>query len=258
MPEHQTEIKASVWSKLSFALAVIVLLVAAAGIAHFISQSGRNMERNAENIVSTQAAAEPISVNDISLKALNIFLSNFSEVYITSLHPKTADGYSLLNYVTLHCLINFPSQITVVTEKDTSDFCIAQDTVDSCLSRFFDITLEPQSYTSEDAPDHPYEYRDGAYWCPAISDGVYNRFSAVSEVLAQEDGTSLVYFDIYELDLDAYVASGMPDGLYSYSAKTIQDSGYDVAFIGSGKAVVSGDLHEKDSLNWHLLDLSEN
>ncbi len=258
MFEKRTETKASGWSRFFFALAVIALFAAAASIASFISQSGRNMDRSAENTAFAQAAPKPININDISLKTLNVFLSNFSEESITSLHPRKADGYSLLDYVMIHYFINNCSRITVVTEADVSYFRIEQDTVDSCLSRFFDITLEPQSYTSEDSPGDFYAYRDGAYWCPAISDGTFNRFSVVSEVIAQEEGISLVNFDIYELNPDTYASSGMPDDLYCYSAKTIQDSGYDVAFIGSGKAVVSGNLSEEDSLNWRLLDLFEN
>ena len=213
--------------------------------------------------VQPKPAAEPKSQTttptrekELSLRELNVFLSNFSEAFVGNFHPKQENGYDLLRFVLVHYMINDFDKITTINENEMTYFCISKETVDHCLSRFFGVSLTPKDYAPADGSVFSFYFRDGNYLFPAAWGESYNQFTVVSDVNAQADGTNLVHYGVYALDIETYFDIGIPNELYNYTTDTIQNCGYEVERIETGTAVIKGDLTEDNSLNWRLLDLT--
>ena len=110
---------------------------------------------------------------------LNLFLSNFSEVFMPSFTPAYATGAELLWYVDRHLFINNNSEISYSSDNAQR---FSNASAQNCLERYFGVSLEPKDYSGiVSGAQRSYKYIDG-YFCN-YSWGIgeaYNRFSIVS------------------------------------------------------------------------------
>ncbi len=157
-------------------------------------------------------------------RRINIFLSNFSEQHFGSL-DKT-DRNALVFFAYMHNKINIPSSITA----DGGYYVINKDTVDQTLYRFFGFTIEHNTTAQ-------FKYRNNAYYTPAADGEAFCYFTVATEMYDQGDGTYLVYFEVYALDVDVYFQYGITNEYYELSIADAR-SRSDVSYCYSGSAIV--------------------
>lgn len=93
---------------------------------------------------------------------LNLFLSNFSEVYMPSFTPAYATGAELLWYVDRHLFINNNSEISYSSDNAQR---FSNASAQNCLERYFGVSLEPKDYSGiVSGAQRSYKYIDG-YFC---------------------------------------------------------------------------------------------
>lgn len=162
-----------------------------------------------ESVAPTEAVteAQPENVNMIDgfnsegRRRINIFLSNFSEAFFGDLDQ--SNKRDLIFFAYLHNKINSHTYI----KADGYYYFISAARVDETLTRFFGKSIEHGSV-------HDFEYRNNAYYTPAADGESYNSFTVANEMYDMGDGTYLVYFTVYELDLDVYFDSGISNQYY--------------------------------------------
>ena len=167
---------------------------------------------------------------------INIFLSNFSEQGFATY--TSYDAYAMVHFAYLHNKINKPDNV----RYDSGSYCftISGDTVDQTLYRFFGETAEHAnlSKTYSGGYTETIEYHDGAYYFPAASGEFYGYISVATSVYRNGDGTYLVGFDVYALDMDTYNNYGISSDYYYLTATTVP-SRNDLSYCYSGVALVS-------------------
>lgn len=167
---------------------------------------------------------------------INIFLSNFSEQSFATY--TSYDAYAMVHFAYLHNAINKPDNVRY--DSSSYSFTISGDTVDQTLYRFFGETAEHTnlSKTYTGGFTQTIEYHDGAYYFPAASGEFYGYISVATSVYRNGDGTYLVGFDVYALDMDTYFNYGISSDYYYLTASTVS-SHSELSYCYSGVAFVS-------------------
>ncbi|MBR4309268.1 MAG: hypothetical protein IKT58_06710 [Oscillospiraceae bacterium] len=134
---------------------------------------------------------------------INVFLSNFSEQGFGDLDLN--DKYSLIQYVYKFTLINQYSNLSY--DNSTYSYIMSTTHTDKMMKRFFGRTIShgsvSKTYSSGYTETIPYDAQ--GYHFRASAGENYPYFTVVDEMYHLEfDGTYLVYFKVYSLDLDLY------------------------------------------------------
>lgn len=168
---------------------------------------------------------------------LNLFLSNFSEVFMPSFTPAYATGAELLWYVDRHLFINNNSEISYSSDNAQR---FSNASAQNCLERYFGVSLEPKDYSGiVSGAQRSYKYIDG-YFCN-YSWGIgeaYNRFSIVSNAYKNSDGSITAEFKVYELDIEEYHANGLTRSIYAMRPENIMQHRPAVSLVEGGTAQV--------------------
>ena len=191
-------------------------------------------------IATTEAPTQPTQENlaasfgKSDRKRINVFLSNFSEVFFDNFGGKDDyDALALEDYAYLHYKINDFSKLSV---KDAY-YVLSKENMDHCLNRFFGFTISPETRSrTNNGYTYTVEYKNNAYYYPAADGESYNSFTVV-RTMTRYDGHYLVEFDVYELDLETYWEKGFSDLYYELTADEAA-SRSDVSYSYSGIAEV--------------------
>lgn len=187
---------------------------------------------------------------------LNLFLSNFSEVYMPSFTPTTATGAELLWYVERHLFINNNSEISYSDDGTAQRF--SNVSAQNCLDRYFGVSLEPKDYSGTVCKEErSYKYIDG-YFCNyrwGIGEA-YNRFTIVSSVCKNSDGTFTAEFDVYEQSIDEYQMRGLTRDMYALRPDTVMQHVPAVTHRESGTAVVRPYTKNDGGASYQLVSYS--
>ena len=172
-------------------------------------------------------------------KNLNVFMSNFSEVFFNGYDENAPEEeYDLLMFGYLHLKLNDNSKLGY----DNYYYTISQADMDACLDRFFGVTVPPQDYSMYyQYEDYSYtdtiEFRNGAYYYPAADGEAYNYMTVVNRVESNGDGTFFVSFDVFDVDIEEYFDHGIDPRYYEMTPAEAFASG-SLSHLDSGTALL--------------------
>ena len=167
-------------------------------------------------------------------KRINIFLSNFSEIGFTDYNGKSDDEeFDLLYFGFLHLKINDPSKV----EYDDYYCGVSQANMDKCLNRFFGRTVPEGGYSrSYGGYSVNIHYWDGAFRFAAGEGEAYNYLSVVYQMQKTDHNTYLVWFDVFELDIEEYFDKGISDSYYSMTySEAVSSSKLTYCYTGTAE-----------------------
>lgn len=195
-------------------------------------------------------ATEPKNLLDgfssSELKTLNVFLSNFSEVFMGSYDSSNYSYYDVLNFCHLHFVINNSNYITF----GSTEMWMSAANVDTAAKRYLGASV-PHSGTYESSYGNYYRYESGNWYSPAASGESYNDFTIANSMTRNADGTYTVNFDVYSLELAIYFEIGMPAGLYN--VRSASQCTYPIEYRYSGTAIIRDYTLSTGSASYQLV-----
>ena len=173
----------------------------------------------------TEAASsyEQVELNsDLQLNA-NTFITGFVEQYFPEYDRDTANIEQILNFIYLNLKLNSFESITYETCGDVTYETFTAEDVQSMASRYFGMLITDEiselpapPETFGDQPQGPY-YADGKIWYETADGQIYNRIGIVNSISNPGDGTLILDFSIYTIDVDRYWSLTLDElrGLYA-------------------------------------------
>ena len=196
------------------------------------------------NVTDSLTAAERTS--------LNVFLSNFSELYFRHFdRDETPDRVALVDFAYMHNKINSfgRDKISVRQWNGESCYSISAADVDQTLERFFGVKPDHGEFELD---THLVGFDGERYYFLAADGEAYNTFSVVNQVITDGSGTYWVRFDVYDLDITTYFDNnGIPDACYALSAAEAENNGL-LEYLGTGEATLE-DYTNNGSATYRLL-----
>lgn len=129
---------------------------------------------------------------------INIFLSNFAEQGF-AVYP--ADDHALLDFGYEFSKVNKNSVLYTSGEY----YCIDRQNMDTILMDYFGRTVTPSDNTvvyQSNGYGGTILYENGTYKFPLADGKMYNYFAVATGMIANDDGTYYVTFDIYYCEGD--------------------------------------------------------
>ncbi len=120
-------------------------------------------------------------------RALNIFLSNFSEAYYLKGSDPISGDEGKIDFAYTHLMINAPSRIT--------GGAISAAEVDEVLEKYFGESIPHKT----PADSRMWEYKDGKFVAFIPGGDSYGDFSIATSMKTMKDGNFTVSFNIYQL-----------------------------------------------------------
>lgn len=235
----------------AFAVETVTKVTAADGFAE-------SMTSTPEEAVTNSVAGEVdylATLDEKEIELLNLFLSNFSEAFVTDLD--TADQKELIDFIYLNTKINYSAGNIIQVEAEDAGVDIPADYnnhiymteeyVRERMNRFFGVELINQS------SDCCY-YKDGKYYVSSADGDQYWEFSKVTKATKNADGTITVEFDAYYFDV--FVSRDQPDRYKGIGNENIDP--LCCRYIYSGTAVLSEADFGEGYANYRLISLHKN
>ncbi len=173
------------------------------------------------NLVAGMSASER--------KRINIFLSNFSEVYFKDYDRNAGvDMHQVLWFVFMHNEIN-----TSKTFFDGEKMGISANNADTTAKKYLGVTIPRKTYVNPSNEMDKWEYADGTFTQNAASGASVGIFTVAKEMTDNGDGTFTVKFEVFELE---NMHDGVSKSYYEMDIKTARDN---YRYSYSGTAVVT-------------------
>ena len=191
--------------------------------------------------------------------SLNLFLSNFSELYFRHFsRDETPDRAALVSFAYLHNKINSfgRDKISVREWNGEVYYSISAADVNACLERFFGVSIDPAEFALD---SHTVGSDGQRYYFPAADGEAYNTFSVARELISDGSGTYRVKFDVYGLDILTYFDDNGIDGFYYTLTAAEAAENSQLEYRGSGEATLE-DYDNNGSATYRLIayDCPEN
>lgn len=188
------------------------------------------------------------TLSDDELEMLNIFLSNFSEVFVYDID--TSDVGRLIDFVYLNTKVNYLENIvydgvTVENPETGEKFSgyLTEEYVHERVDRFFGVKFEPRS------SEYCY-YKDGKYYLSMADGETYSNFSKVTSARKDSYGMITVEYDVYYFDINFI---DMPDRYKGVGTENLDMS--DCTYQHSGRAVLKERYFSESHANYQLVSL---
>ena len=234
--------------------------VAQTSAAPETSQTSIETESTAQ---MTEAASsyEQVELNsELQLNA-NTFITGFVEQYFPEYDRDTANIEQILNFIYLNLKLNSFESITYETCGDVTYETFTAEDVQSMASRYFGMLINdeiselpapPETYG--DQPQGPY-YADGKVWYEEADGQIYNRIGIVNSIANHGDGTLILNFSVYTIDVDRYWSLTLDElrGLYTLTPAQA-DANDLLSLTTTGTATVG----VSQSGEYYLIDYSVN
>ena len=147
-------------------------------------------------------------------------IAETSAVAQTSAAPETSQ--TSIDFIYLNLKLNSFESITYETCGDVTYETFTAEDVQSMASRYFgmlitdeisELPAPPETYG--DQPQGPY-YADGKVWYEEADGQIYNRIGIVNSIANPGDGTLILNFSVYTIDVDRYWSLTLDElrGLY--------------------------------------------
>lgn len=146
------------------------------------------------------------TLTDQEKRALNIFLSNFSEAffeYYNAYEERTSsNSQALLSFAVMHYYLNLADQIEGVKKEGNNYSGIRLEKIATKLNRYFyNLNCTPGFIDLNANARKDFWFSDGKYLLMEPADGAtIARFSQVESLLEEEDGTLRAEIDIYTFE----------------------------------------------------------
>ena len=186
---------------------------------------------------------ENLSAEEIEL--LNLFLSNFSELYYENIDNGNAED--MINFVVVNTKVNYKENILVDTSDGHYTEYISEEYMAKRIDRYFGVSIEPVS-------TEICTYENGRYY-PEMSEGerFLNNFTKVISATQNPDGTVTVNYDVYGCDIEFGLP---PERYYKGVGSANLDSGCTYRY--SGTAVLEPVYLGEGYANYHLISMEKN
>lgn len=181
------------------------------------------------------------TLTDQEKRALNIFLSNFSETffeYYNAFEKRTpSNNQALISFAKMHYCLNLDDQIEGVNKEGKNYFGIRLEKIATKLNRFFyNLNCTPGFIDSISASS------DGKYLLSEPAAGAsINRFSQVKSLLEEEDGTLEAEIDIYTFKSrpdDGLIHGEVPNWIYDPCSRWSRSNKADAMQVGRATATL--------------------
>ncbi|GEM_PF-1012806 len=181
-------------------------------------------------MTQTQETYEVIDLESDVQQYVNTFITNFVEQNFYDYDRETADIERMIDFVHLHLKINAHDLISYAVKGDLDYEVFSIDDVQRVASEYLGVLITEEDYaalpvppeTFGDQPAGPY-FEDGKIWYEASDGESYNRIGIVNSFLNPGDGTLIMEFDVYEIDLDTYLSLNA-DEIREYYALTSEQA----------------------------------
>lgn len=180
-------------------------------------------------------------MNDTEIGKINTFLSNFSEQPdFESFNFRDYQASQLINFAYFQIYRNNPS---IVAYDDNFNAVISADAIESTISRFFGLSVEPQS-------TNILTFNNGQYYWGEAVGGSITHFSIADKMFVNEDGTYSVSFSTYSYsEFDAVIPL---ENVYALSGDELQGQ-TGIQFENSGDAIIQDATYRNEPC-YHLLN----
>lgn len=189
---------------------------------------------------NTSVAATGSIFNTLSQsdkKALNTFLSNFSEAGMKRYNSNYPDPDALLWFAYIHNEINNAGSTTYSGGK----MGLSASQVDSTISKYFGISLPKKSSAK-------WQYDGSYYWTDGASGEGHAYFSIAKNLYDNGDGTYTADFNTYML---GYGDEEVRSSYYAYNISQAESDSF-CSRTDAGTATM-----KKNGSQWQLLSLGE-
>lgn len=176
-------------------------------------EENKDHKTDEKSEIEVEAQIEPtkLSLSYDEHRALNVFFSNFAEVFLLPFEAGEIHDSELLRFGFFHNYVNNTSRLNY---KGYEAYVHEEHVLES-IEKYFGTHRPLENL---DRGQIPMEYRDGYYFYPA-ADGETPPFAQLVEIYDHHDGTYQAVFDIYEaLSLDVF--SYEPKSHWSEEVKT--------------------------------------
>ena len=178
----------------------------------------------------TQETYEIIDLESDVQQYVNTFITNFVEQNFYDYDRETADIERIIDFVHLHLKINAHNLISYAVKGDLDYEVFSIDDVQRVASQYLGVLITEEDYaalpvppeTFGDQPAGPY-FEDGKIWYEAADGESYNRIGIVNSFLNPGDGTLIMEFAVYEIDIDTYFSLNT-DEIREYYALTYEQA----------------------------------
>ncbi|SDZ15438.1 zinc-ribbon domain-containing protein [Tindallia californiensis] len=171
----------------------------------------QKIEEKSETEIEEQVEPTKLSLSYDEHRALNVFFSNFAEVFLLPFEAGEIRDSELLRFGFFHNYVNNTSRMNY---REFEAY-LREDHLFESIDKYFGIDMTERN---PDRGQIPMEYRDGYYFFPA-ADGETPPFAQLVEIYDLHDGTYQAIFDIYEaLSFDVF--SYEPKSHWSEEVKT--------------------------------------
>ena len=176
----------------------------------------------------------------------NTFITGFVEQYFTYYDRETAGIEQIMDFIYLNLKLNSFDSLSHETRGEVAFETFTAEDAQSMASRYFGMLITDDELnalpvpleTYGDQPAGPY-YADGKVWYEEADGQIYNRIGIVNSISNPGDGTLILDFSIYTIDVDRYWSLTLDElrGLYALTPEQA-DADSLLSLTSSGTATV--------------------
>lgn len=187
---------------------------------------------------------------DIDIHMLNIFLSNFSELYCRDYSIDNKSEDKMIDFVILNTYFNYGENFSAgpTVEYNSMQYSrrVSGEYIKNRIKRYFDVSIENKSTDSfyYDGTDYYYPNADGEF---------HIGFSKVTSVYKSGTGNLIAEYNVYEADkpVDDNVLDNQDSIYYGYGDENCENC----KLVGTGRAVLNEKYFGEGYANFTLVSL---
>lgn len=194
----------------------------------------------------TAQSFETVELDSDTQLYANTFITNFVELYFSDYNRESSGIEQVLDFAHIHIKLNSFESISYETRGDITFETFTTEDLQQISTKYFGLLLTddelnalpepPETYG--DQPAGPY-FADGKIFYEAADGELYNQIGIVNAITNPGDGTLIIDFTIYAIDIDRYWSLSM-DELHGYYALSPEQAASDAILTqgASGTATV--------------------
>lgn len=176
----------------------------------------------------------------------NTFITNFVEQWFPDYDRDTSSFEQIIDFAHIHMKLNSFDSIVYEDRGDLTFETFTTEQLQLITTKYFGMIIFDEQLTALPTPPESYGdqpagpfYDDGRIWYEAADGEMYNRIGIVDSIVNPTDGTLMIDFSIYTIDMDRYWSLTM-DEMRGYYTLTPEQAEADplLTLTGSGMATV--------------------
>lgn len=155
--------------------------------ANQTSKESASPKENNSPSTDNSAASKEVKLSADEQKKLNIFFSNFSEVYLNPFTKESITDNDLINFGVLHL---YKNNNKLFEKADNSNSKVKDEHVSASIRKYFGRDVSKHQSTSD------FKYKSGYYFIPQ-ADGEAYTFSQVERLIDIGNDRYTAYINVY-------------------------------------------------------------